>query len=743
MFIRFGCFALTFRTQFFLCSLLLFISWLPVNASESVFLLSDANDWESAAAQVERQDWVELDNRIPIEGSVTWVYLDLSQSSFRILYLGTPYITDYKLYSLNTGEELYHGGLYASKESRVIFHPEYLLPLSSAWGDQLLLRVESRIGFGVPIDFLTTNQVSRLTATRFMGDGMYYGAICLMIIFSLFVGLFNRDYHAGRLAVTMLMWLFSVVTISGYGNLLIWPNQPQLIVTVLPAVICLAGISSSWFSWHFLRDAASGTVFLKGIGFFFWVNTLSLVVVITTDFFDSLVRYYVLAMSLLIICTAIVSAQRGDKASKYLIISLVFIAAPILLIPTAPEVQNYLSVPGTFSLFCIVISVMSRLAERIQKQEIAAQVVASRAQFLAAMSHELRTPLNGVIGFSELCASEPLTGQAASYVAQIQRSSKLLLSVVNEVLDYSKLEADAVSTERAAMHLVETLENITNTLSPAANSNDVSVEISIADDVAPAVMTDPNRCAQILMNLISNAIKFTQGGHVKLSVFKELGHLKFEVRDDGIGISKAALDTVFDPYKQASEQTSRVFGGTGLGLSIAKQFAALIDGSINATSEVGVGSVFTLQIPYEEAKAESSAAQDFVEFDFKGLSVLLVEDNPVNQLLASTILGKEGVAVDQVTNGKDAIERANSNHYDLILMDIQMPELNGIEATALLRQGGCKTPIIALTASNSEPDKLACEEVGMSDFLAKPFLKKELLAKVGQWGQPLSSAQSH
>ncbi len=732
-----------FRNQFLWIGLLLFLEVVPVNAAESVVLLNDAADFQSAVAQLEQQNWTELKGTILVEQEVTWVYLDLSQSDFAILHLGDPYLLSYKLISPSSGEEFYHGGLLAENESRVIFHPEYLLPLSSTWGDKLLLRIEARQGFAIPIEFLTTNQVSRLIAIRFMGDGMYYGALTLAIIFAVCVALFNRYAHAGRLAVTLLMWLSTAVTVSGYGNLLLWPNNPALIFTALPVVICLAGISSAWFSWHFLRWNSDENLYLKGIKFFFWVNIVSLIAVVSTDIFDSLVRLNLVGLSIFIMCAAIANTIRGDLTSKYFVVAAVFIAMPAALLPTIPSIHNYSSVTGTLCLFSIMIAVMRRLAERTRGQEIESKVVSSRAQFLAAMSHEIRTPLNGIIGFSELCANEPIKGQVRTYIAQIQRSAKLLLNVVNEVLDYSKLEADAVEVELAPMSVRETLEDIIKSLGPSLKSGEVEIRVEVADDVASSVMTDPIRCGQILMNLLSNAIKFAQGGKVSVRVFLEFGCLKFEIKDNGIGIPAAALDSVFDPYKQATEQTTRLFGGTGLGLSIAKQFAELIGGTIKLESELGVGSVFTLQIPYEEAVSEEETKQDMAPLNFKGINVLVVEDNSVNQLLAKTILIGEGMLVDQASNGRLAIDKASSNHYDLIFMDVQMPELNGIEATAALREGGCSIPIIALTASNSVSDQRACLEVGMSDFLSKPFLRQDLLDKVERWGMSTASSQLH
>lgn len=724
---------LTLRTLCLILGLLFSTAASVSRGSESLFLLPDAVDWQSAVAAVERQQWQPMSNTIPTASGTSWVYLDLSQSSFRILHLGSPFVFDYKLYPLDSPAALYHGGLYAEKESRVIFHPEFLLPMGSAMGERLLLRIESRPGYQVPINFLTTNEVSRLNAIRFLGDGMYYGAMLLMFIFAVCVAAFKRGDHAGRLALTILAWLFTMVTGSGYGNLLIWPDSPQLMMTLLPVAVSLSSIASAWFSWHFFQVAAQGSPFLSGIRILLWLSIAALFLVLVFDFADALARYNMLALSVPVICTAIVGMIRGDRASRYLVVAALLAAVPIALVPIFPAAQHYYSITGTLSLIAVVVAVMSRLAAKIQNQKIQAEVVASRAQFLAAMSHEIRTPLNGVIGFSELCSAEPLTGEVASYVAQIQRSSKLLLNVVNEVLDFSKLEANAVVVQLTPMSVQESLENLVETLSPAARANNVKVAVNVADTVAPYVITDPNRCTQILMNLLSNAIKFSENGRVDVNVYHEFGRLVFQVSDNGIGIPKAALDLLFDPYKQVSADTAAVFGGTGLGLSIAKQFAELIGGTIEVKSKVGVGSVFTLQVPYEAASGVVPANKEIDTFDFTGLNVLLVEDNSVNLLLASTILSKQGVAVDQASNGKAAVDKAKANNYDLIFMDIQMPEMNGIEATAVLRESGCITPIIALTASNSEHEKLACKQAGMDDFLTKPFLKVELLGKLERW----------
>ena len=704
--------------------------------ADSITQLTGARDWASAARMVANGSGVPIDSVIEFDGKEAWLYLRVPEQRPMLMYLDNPTIRNYEIISLETGETLYRGGLDAGLSSRLIFHPDFLLPMTGFFERDILLRVDAlRGGYDLPIGFSTVSQVTQRIATRFLGDGMYYGAIVLMILFSFFVTLLNSYGHSWRLGICLLTWLFTMITVSGYGSLLIWPNSPEIGARAFNVFGPLAGFSSAWFAWHFLKESAKGSLSLKAVRFCFWLNPLTFLATISSVLDEGAILVSVIVTGVSIVCAASVSIGRGDMASRYLIVSTVFATTPFAIIGEFPDLKYFIVIPGTVSLMFVVVAVMKRLGERIQKQEVEAELVASRARFLASMSHEIRTPLNGVIGFSELCAQEPLGIAAADYVTQIQRSSKLLLNVVNEVLDFSKLEAGGVEISLRTMNLKNEIDNIVATLSPMILDNSVHLDVIIDDAVAPYVVTDPIRCSHILINLLSNAIKFSKNGHVALSVRQQVGQLEFEVKDTGIGIAEKSIQSLFDPYQQVTSSNVDAFGGTGLGLSIAKQFADLLGGTINVVSQVGTGSVFTLKIPYEEAASfEGDTVKDFeIPVKLNGIAVLVAEDNAVNLLLARKILEKSGATVASAVNGKMAMDLASACKYDVILMDLQMPTMNGIEASQLLRDMGCQTPIVALTANNSEADKNACMEAGMNDFIAKPFTQADLLDKVERW----------
>ncbi|MFT6056954.1 MAG: CheY-like chemotaxis protein/anti-sigma regulatory factor (Ser/Thr protein kinase) [Pseudohongiellaceae bacterium] len=240
-----------------------------------------------------------------------------------------------------------------------------------------------------------------------------------------------------------------------------------------------------------------------------------------------------------------------------------------------------------------------------------------------------------------------------------------------------------------------------------------------------------------MINLLSNAIKFSKNGAVYLSVQQKSGRLEFTVQDTGIGIAQNSIQLLFDPYHQVLSGNVNSFGGTGLGLSIAKQFSDLLGGTISVKSEVGKGSIFTLQIPYKEGVAPelNPIKISDAHIALTGVTVLVAEDNEVNQFLVRKILEGIGVIVESAENGKVALDLAVVSKYDVILMDVQMPRMNGIEATRQLRDRGCDTPIVALTANNSEFDMSACADAGMSDFLAKPFVQADLIGKIERWAR--------
>ncbi|HPD46996.1 MAG TPA: ATP-binding protein [Anaerohalosphaeraceae bacterium] len=364
----------------------------------------------------------------------------------------------------------------------------------------------------------------------------------------------------------------------------------------------------------------------------------------------------------------------------------------------------------------------------------------AKSEFLANMSHEIRTPMNAVIGFSDLLAEEQLTPDQQKYVSLIRSASHNLLDIINDILDFSKIEAGKLDLEKSDFSLGELLLSIESMMRPMAISKNLQFEVLQCGDLPENIHTDPARLRQCLINLVSNAIKFTETGHVFVNVSLEKDNggacIRFDVEDTGPGIESEKLDLIFDAFTQADGGTGRKFGGTGLGLTITKRLAELLGGSVTVQSEFGKGSVFSLSIPIESTDASydkyefvNDLAQPARPEPQKMLcgKVLVAEDAPANQALIETVLKRMGLEVTLAEDGLKAVELAANNTFDLILMDMQMPNMNGYEATARLRKLGIRTPIVAVTARAMKGDDVECIRAGCDDYLSKP-INRDLLA---------------
>jgi PAS domain S-box-containing protein len=381
-----------------------------------------------------------------------------------------------------------------------------------------------------------------------------------------------------------------------------------------------------------------------------------------------------------------------------------------------------------------------RLREAKQQAENSAR---AKEQFLANMSHEIRTPMNAILGMSQLLARTPLAPHQSGYLHAISTSAQNLLVIVNDVLDLSKLDAGKVAIERVGFSVVRLCEQVEKTMRYKAEEKGLRFLTQVGPLVPPVVLGDPHRITQILLNLISNSVKFTEKGEVVVEsevagYFNGQVIIAFSVRDTGVGIDAAYLEAIFQEFSQEDTSITRKFGGTGLGLSISRSLARLMGGEIYIESEKGQGtnSHFCLFLPVgtpADLPQRKSAALANPEA-LRGKRVLLVEDNEYNRLIANTLLQNAQVSVTEATNGQEAIAQAQEQAFDLILMDVQMPVLDGFEATRHLRQElGLTTPIIALTASATSGEKQRCLAAGMSDYLTKPFFEDELLQLVHDW----------
>jgi len=373
-----------------------------------------------------------------------------------------------------------------------------------------------------------------------------------------------------------------------------------------------------------------------------------------------------------------------------------------------------------------------------RERDLAREATRAKSLFLANLSHEIRTPMNAVVGLTALALDEKVPPRAREYLSQLQRSGAALLGVINDILDYAKLEEGKVGLEVGDYRVAEAVAAVGAMTRFQAEGKGLEMSLVLDPSVPAVVRGDGQKVQQVLLNLVSNAVKFTDRGRIEVSLRALEAQdgpalLRWEVRDSGIGIAPADQARLFRSFSQVDPSATRLHGGTGLGLAICRQLVELMGGRIGVESVPGEGSLFWFELPLVAGQAPDEAPS--AVFDLRGLRVLVAEDNKVNQLVAKEILAKVGVEAVVVGNGQLAVEQAATGAFDLVLMDLQMPLVDGLEATRRIRRTWTadRLPILALTAHTFAEERATCLEAGMQDLVPKPVDPAFLYGKLSRW----------
>lgn len=412
------------------------------------------------------------------------------------------------------------------------------------------------------------------------------------------------------------------------------------------------------------------------------------------------------------------------------------------LISAAPRYNDKEELVGSIGIHLDITEQKMLEYELLEAREQAELSATAKQSFLANMSHEIRTPMNAILGMSRELQKTMLNEQQKLFLNTINNAGEHLMVIINDILDISKIEAGKLSLENIGFRMHDVVKNTVQVMEHRASEKGLLLNYSVDENIAAVLKGDPYRLKQVLLNLLSNAVKFSEKGSVLIrcrlrAKHKKQQSIEISVADKGIGMDKEFLQNLFQSFVQEDRSVSRKFGGTGLGMTISKQLSELMGGTIEVASEKNVGTTITLVIPFytgDEADLPTGEIRIEDKGVLKGKKILLVEDNEVNRLVATTTLSHYGADIAEAVNGLEAVEALKQGMVDIVLMDMQMPLMDGLEATRVIRAGISKTvPIIALTANAIQGESDKCFAAGMNDFISKPFEEEELVAMIAKW----------
>ncbi len=612
------------------------------------------------------------------------------------------------------------------------------------------IQMKTRDPFVFILSLLDTQEFLEEQNVELLSVGLVFGVMIAMILYNLFLFIALRDPSYAYFVLYIASFLLMSFTYNGYSFKFIFYDNPELQNIMQSTSIYFFAISTLLFAQSFLNIKNRSELCNKSF------NIITLLLIVSFILSAALGGYAyhikaamvsIIIVSLYIVMVSLYSWYNSNPTARFFVIGTTFGFTGIIitsftyfgLFPYSSLSVKAVDIGMTLNAILLSIALADRIREDQKMRIKAEEETKTKSLFLSNMSHEIRTPINAVFGMNNLLLKTDLDKKQRNFVEIIEKSSKNLIKIIDDILDYSKIEAGKLTIDKTDFNLIELINTVIDLMKTKAEEKNIQIKVIHEADFKGNIHADSLRIYQVLTNLINNAIKFTDSGEINVHVKKILeNRFRFEIEDTGIGISKEKQKKLFNSFSQADCSTTRNYGGTGLGLAISKQLVEIMDGKIWVESEVGEGSRFIFEIALEEIHNIDVSAEELSNIDdeimveqttnpLKGKKILLVEDNEFNQDVIIFSLEKSELTIDVANNGQEAVDMFNDD-YELILMDIQMPIMDGYEASKLIKEKNSNIPIIALSANAMKEDIENIKNIYMNEYLTKPIDFKSLNA---------------